>query len=611
MKRIYSIGCIAAITFAAAFLQGCNGLVNIENVDEINTEVTVAPGTEITVLNEKTFTLKDLISADGSNGTVTVSAEGEYAITYNLEPQTLGDGFTFDASQFALNFSGNKNTAITLTEAKIPANAPLEYNEEDKAALAAAIPGIDIDFFESLLSQDFSFVFDLDSSIGDFPKLISKFRKADLSGGISFRLVPAGIPFTKLVFKKGTSITFPEFMQFSACDNPDFTLSGNNVITAGKDVDVIVGQGLSIGLTLKALDFPNGISTANGLNLSGNVSVNGKIAINPADFNGSKKEVVLGSHKAVVVSEDTPLTAFVIGYEYAAEKVQLANATICLSKDALPSFDAGNFGFDIDGLPDFLSDSDAHVELSDVKVNLQVESALPFDFGLKTNLVAMTGSTVNHNIAIGPLNFPAFKKTSYTIDDPELGKILSPLPTRVEARDFDIIFYDSQWITVESGKNYGGTFSVGFEAPVSFTADTRLSLGIDEEFDVNLGKTGDIIKGETPVDISLTAVNTIPLNFGIEVQALDASKNAIPGVKAHFDKVAAGSLGNAQTTDVKISFTLPANSSIIKGIGLKMNAYSDKDFAGIPLNEKQSITVKNVKVGLPQGITTDLKDIVK
>jgi len=611
MKKNYSIGCIAAIAVAAAFLQGCNGLVNIENVDQINTEVTLAPGTEITVLNEKSFTLKDLISTAGSNGTVTVSAEGEYAITYNLEPQTLGGGFSFDASQFAMNFSDKKDMAISLTEAKIPANAPLEYDEEDKAALVAAIPGIDIDFFESLLSQDFNFVFDLNSSIKDFPNLISKFRKADLSGSITFSLVPAGIPFNKLVFKKGTSITFPDFMQFSACNNDNFTLSGNNVITANKDVDVILGQGLSVALTLKALDFPNGISTANGLNLSGLVAVNGKIAIDPADFNGSKKNVVLGSHQAVVVSEDTPLTAFVIGYEYSAEKVQLENATISLSNDALPSFDAGEFGFDIEGLPDFLSDADARIEFSDVKINLQVVSELPFDFGLKTNLVALTGSTVNHNIAIGPLNIPSFKETTYTIDDSELGKILSPLPTRIEARDFDIIFDESQWITVESGKNYGGTFAVGFEAPVSFTADTRLSLGIDEEFDVNLGKTGDVIKGETPVSITLTAVNTIPLNFGLEIQALDASKNAIPGVKASFDKVAAGSLLKASTTDVKISFTLPANSSVIKGIGLKMSAYSDKDYAGIPLNEKQSITVKNVKVALPEGITTDLKDIVK
>lgn len=611
MKKIYSIGCIAALLSAAAAVQGCSNLVNIENVDEINTEITVAPGTEVTVLKEKTFTLKDLIESDGSNGTVTVSSEGDYSISYNLEPQSLGDGFSFESSQFALNFSDKKDMAISLTEAKIPANTPLEYDEADKAALVAALPGVNVDFFESLLSQDFDFVFDLDSSIGDFPKLISDFRKADLSGTLTFKLVPSGIPFTKLVFKKGTAISFPEFLQFSACSNSDFTLSGNNVITANKDVDVEIDKGLSIGLTLKSLEFPNGISTANGLDLKGQVSVIGKIAIDPADFRGNRKEVVLGTHKAVVVSEETPLTAFIIGYEYAAEKIGLQNVSIRLSKNALPSFDAGSFGFDISGLPDFLSDANAKIELSDVKVKLDVDSALPFDFSLKTNLVALTGNTINHNIAIGPIDFPAFKRTTHVVDDPELGKILSPIPTRIEARDFDILFDDSKWITVESGRNYGGTFAVAFETPVSFTADTRLSLGIDESFDVDLGKTGDIIKGETPVDITLKAVNSIPLNFAIEVQALDASKNAIPGVKADFDKVAAGSLSNATTTDVKLSFTLPANSNIIKGIGLKMTAYSDKDFAGTPLNEKQSITVKDVKLGLPKGVTTDLKDLVK
>lgn len=617
---------LSSLSLAAFLFQGCEGLVNIDEVTDINTEVTVAPGTEVTVLSEKSFTLKDLVTS-GADGKLTVTSEGEYKISYNLEPQSIGDGFSFDASKFALNVNNSFNQSMSLSQATIPAKTPISYNEADKTAVEAYFStfasGVDIAFFESLLSQNYKFNFDIDFSIPGFPELIKTFKKADLEGNFTFNLVPAGIPFQKFIFKQGTRIVLPSFLKFSSCNNADFTLQNGNLLVANKDVDVPMGTGLSFTLALQALDMGDGVATNGSLALVGNVAVDGTISINPEDFNGETIEVDLasypaiavlltgeGSHKIVMVKEDTALGNFTVSCAYSAANVALKNATVQLSKDAIPSFD-GNFGFDVGGLPEFLSGSDANVELAEVKVVMDVNNGLPFGFGLSANLVALSGSTVNHDVKIGPLDFPASKETIHTVDNPELGKILSPIPTRIEARNFDIVFDDSQWITAEAGKNYSGTFAVGFEAPISFTANTRLSLGIDESFDVDLGKTGDIIKGETPVEIRFTAINSIPLNFGIEVEALDASKKAIPGVTGKFDKVAAGSLKNPATTEVSISFTLPSDSKIIKGIGLKMNAYSDDSCAGERLNQNQSVTVKGVTLKLPKGITTDLKDIIK
>ena len=38
MKKIYSIGCIASLLFAAALAQSCDGLVEIDEVKEISAE---------------------------------------------------------------------------------------------------------------------------------------------------------------------------------------------------------------------------------------------------------------------------------------------------------------------------------------------------------------------------------------------------------------------------------------------------------------------------------------------------------------------------------------------------------------------------------------------
>ena len=609
---------LAAAAFAAASAVTSCGLVDIEDIDKINTEITLAPGTEFPIISEKTFTLKELISADASGGTFSISEDGEYSISYSLDPKTVG-GFTLDAGKFKLNASGSFNEAVSLTEAEIPANTPLvNFDSGDAAAKSAleaylALQGISVnlDFFQNMLSQEFKLGSEIDFSIADFPGQIKTFKKADLDGSISFSLVPAGIPFKQFTLKQGASFTFPEFFVFNSCSNTDFEISGGHVLVAKKDVAVPFGTGLSFVLGLQSLDGGNGISAGGNLALKGAVAVDGNISIDPADFTGDTSGVSYLGYEFTLVKDATSLGNLTVACNYTAADVTLKNATVQLSKDALPSFD-GDFGFDVDKLPAFLSDSDANIELAEVRVNLDLDSSLPFDFNLKAQLAALTGTTENHKVNIGPLDFPANRKTHYTIDDEELGKILSPVPTRVEARNFEIGFDESQWITVESGQEYGGTFAVGVEAPISFTANTRLTLGVDENFDVDLGVAGDVIKGETPVEIKFTAKNSIPLNFAIEVEALDASKKAIPGVKSSLNSpVGAGSLQSPTTTDVVVSITLPADSKIIKGIGLKMSAYTDDVFAGTRLNQNQSITLKDVKAGLPNGIKTDVKDLLK
>lgn len=642
MKHYHHLA-LVALSIAALLPQAC-GLIEVEEVNSIDTTSTLGKGTEVPVFAEKSFTLKDFISTDNTGGIISVGVDGEYRISYNMDKQSLGDGFSFDASQFALNVNNSFNQSMSLSEAKIPARTPISYNEADKAAvelyLQSFASGVDIEFFQSLLSQQYKFNFDIDFSINNFPELIKSFQRADLDGSFTFTLVPAGIPFNKFVFNKGTEISFPPFLKFSQCSNADFTLTDGHKLIANKDVNVPMGTGLSFTLQLQALDMGNGVQTNKSLGLVGAVAVDGTISINPEDFNGATQEINLsdypvvaamltgdGPHTIVMVKEDNALGAFTVSCNYSASNVALKNATIQINKDKIPAFDAGNnSGFDISGVPEMFSGEGANVKLSDVQVVMTVDSQLPFQFDLNADLKAKTGNTVNHEYALGPLTFAANSETTYSIGThadgtegdviykhvPDLGGILSPVPTRIEADNFNISFDDTQWLTVESGKTYGGTFQVGVEAPVAFTADTKVTLGIGiPDVDLDLSLAGEYIKGETTAVIKMQAINEIPLNFGVDVIAKDADKKKIDGVKVSLNKdIAAGTLQNPTTTDVEITIILPANSKLIKSVGFEMSAYSNDAFAGTKLNQNQSITLKNVKFSLPNGITTDLKDIV-
>ena len=642
MKK-FSLLTFAALCSAALLPQSCS-LFNIEQVDDINMDATLGKGTEVTVVAEKKITLGDFLdfgSGSGANGIIKVSAEGEYSIEYNLEPQSIGNGFTFDASAFALNVSNSFNKTMSLSEATIPAHTPISYNPADKSAVEAYFQnftsGVDIAFFESLLSQEYKFNFNVDFTIPGFPELIKTFKKADLDGNFVLTLVPAGIPFNKFVFKKDTEISFPAFLKFSSCSNQDFTIVDGYKLVANKDVDVPIGTGLSFTLALQSLDMGNGVATSGSLALLGDVAVNGTISINPADFNGQTEEIDLasypvltsllsgeGSHNIVMVKENTSLGNFIVTCNYSASNVALKDATIQLSKDAIPAFD-GNYGFDVGSLPKELSADGNTVELSDVQVNISVNSTLPFDFDLSAKLDAIG----NRQYSLGPLSFAADSETKYVLGDfdkdetvnginykkvADLGKILSPIPSRIEVKDFAIDYDESQWITVESGENYGGTFVAGVKAPVSFTSNTSLSLGYEmNDLDVDLSVAGDFIKGDTRAVIKLQAINEIPFKFGLTVTAQDADKKPISGVTItpQVIEIAAGKLGQPATTNPEISIVFPSGSKIIKSISIDFTATVDSEHAGTPLNKNQSLTLKNVKLSLPDGVTMDLGKSLK
>ncbi|MBR6306575.1 MAG: hypothetical protein IKR38_07370, partial [Bacteroidales bacterium] len=195
-----------------------------------------------------------------------------------------------------------------------------------------------------------------------------------------------------------------------------------------------------------------------------------------------------------------------------------------------------------------------------------------------------------------------------------LGQILNPVPSRIEVKDFEISFDENQWITVESGKNYGGSFQAGVKAPIAFTQATSLSLGYEmNDLDVDLSVAGDFLKGDTKAVIKLQAINEIPFKFGLSISALDADKKPIEGVKITPDviEIGAGTIAKPETSTPEITIVLPSGSKLIKGISIKFNATVDSDHAGEPLNKNQSLTLKNVRLSLPDGITMDIKDVVK
>lgn len=659
MKTNYSLGSIAAILAFAAFAQSCDGLVEVDEVNSINTESTVLKGTEVTLLSKpETRTLGELISS-GSGGVLGVNAQGDYVISIDLvENQEIGAGFSFDANSFALNVNGNENTNISISEnSVIPADTPISYLQSDKDIVAKYLKEVknstvDIDFFESLLSPAVDFEFDIDFSIDNFPELIKSFQKADLEGNISFKLEPTGtIPFSKFAFCQGFEIAFPSFLKFSSCDNKDFDLKDGNKLVANKDVALELGKDLRFNLALASLDLGDGAQTSGRLALEDKVTVKGTASLDTSDFTGDTENLdltadatiaaILGlpfqesGHVVTTVKNDTPVGSLSIAADYATNNVKIKSATVKISEDALPAFDTDDYKFELGDLKDveFLNGADVNIGLTDIQVNIAVESTLPFDFGLAANLSAVSDKGTK-NYQFSGLDFAANAKTVYSLGTkadgvsgnviykniPGIGNILNPLPSRVEVNDFKVTLPKADdWVTAEAGKNYGGLFSASLEAPVAFTADTKVTLDLNiDDVDVDLEQVSGYLKGDTKAILKVVAENEIPLNFDLALAIKDADGKEIEGVEVKNnltgDKnitIAAGATGNPTTSNLEIKIVLPANSSMIKKLGFDASAYCDNIHEGARLNPNQKITLKDAKLSFPDGITTDIKDLVK
>ena len=636
---------IACIALALPVLiQGCapDKKYNLEDMDS---EITVLKGISMPLPNLQEIKLGDLIKIDASSGDVlSINAAGEYVVSFSMEPSDI-KGFSIEADALTLSTNGGSSTPQSIGEyTSIPANTPLDYDSADRDALAAYLDGIgyvaDMDMLQKqdFLTQNIDYSFDADFTIDDFPKEVSAIKSADITGSINLKILPDGIPFSKLLLRAGSKIVFPDFIRLSDCSNSSFTIQGDShTLLANADIIIPVGTGLELDVAVIGLYFgENGVAPSAGkLPLQSSVKIeDGKITLDPMDFTGATKVVNYPKNPSTaptvldgsvtVVESDTPITDFTFGYSYTVGINSVSSVILKLSDDAAPSFDS-TYGFDIQGLPDILTGADVKIELAELQLELGVDSKLPFNFDLSGKLQALdaSGPISGREYPIGPLTFKKESKTTYSLGEKadgeadgviykhvqDLGKILSPLPTRVEANNFAITF-PKDWLEIPTGKQYGAQMEVSLDAPLSFTAGTALSLGID--LDVNLDMTS-LGKGLPNVEavLEFKAANTVPLSFGVTATALDEDKNGINSVTSTIDgDIKAGKIGAPSSNDIKITLSLDPSKKV-SAIRIGLDASSNAEVAGTRLNKDQGITLTDLHITLPNGVTADIKELTQ
>lgn len=288
-----------------------------------------------------------------------------------------------------------------------------------------------------------------------------------------------------------------------------------------------------------------------------------------------------------------------------------------------PKINISETKFDINDIPDFLSDPENHLDLSNPQVTLSITNNSPLPITLNGRLTSYSKGNEIAEVGIGesygtaPIIAHANGTTDIIISRapvsgaadnivvPELSTLLNTIPDLISFHDAvsKAVPQVSEFIL---GSTY--TFDCDYTAviPLAFGDAMQLHYShIDDNWDEDLEK----YNFNTAV-VTADVVNTIPLDMTPDAVALDAHGNDYTTIDVDVDgTVSAGTIAQPSVTQLKITLkSTGKNISGLDGVKLLFYATANDSFTGTNLNKNQAVKFENIKITLKGGVLVDLNN---
>lgn len=288
-----------------------------------------------------------------------------------------------------------------------------------------------------------------------------------------------------------------------------------------------------------------------------------------------------------------------------------------------PKINISETKFDINDIPDFLSDPENHLDLSNPQVTLSITNNSPLPITLNGRLTSYSKGNEIAEVGIGESygTAPVIAHANGTTDIiisrapvagaadnivvPELSTLLNTIPDLISFHDAvsKAVPRVSEFIL---GSTY--TFDCDYTAviPLAFGDAMQLHYShIDDNWDEDLEK----YNFNTAV-VTADVVNTIPLDMTPDAVALDAHGNDYTTIDVDVDgTVSAGTIAQPSVTQLKITLkSTGKNIDGLDGIKLLFHATANDSFTGTNLNKEQSVKFENIKITLKGGVLVDLNN---
>jgi len=566
----------------AALVSCVNPEYDLERI-EVD-EIALLKGAVLPLGSTEPFYLKNLLSSEDMGDDMPLSCDEDGNYLFKLEHQHLEQ--LFSVPDF--RFEGYDEDHPHETTCSYPIVVP------DPATLPA---GVTLPEKTEPIAFD-NIEFDVELDQPGLPVQIVDVRYADVTTHIviKFSFDQSSIPFSRIMITEGTSIQFPEWVVLG--EAPEGFVKNGNKLSASADFPIYPAQS-EIDIPMDAMDFtklPEGQGVSNGvLHVDDHVVVSGKVYVYSADCQE------YGQFYPIITSylHMDPMTI-----EYAEAKVDVSD---------LAHIDDQEIA--IEGLPDMFTGDNVVLDLSGIRVNLDIRSSFPIsgDFCVDLCTIKNGMDLPLWNATIGPVSIPAaadgFQTVSYSLSETGTGAPEGYVDLAVEGLDSILKDMPDKFVISNAGletdgygrivpaKNYEIDLDYDLIAPLAFGEDLKF---VYQEDIMDLGVSVadvDVAKAQ----LKFNVVSTIPLSFELSAQALDASGNVLSHIRAELDSdVRAGSLNNPSNTPVVLTLI---NEGVLEfdGIRLMLGASAGSDNAA--LNENQSLQLTDLALVLPEGIS--------
>lgn len=300
----------------------------------------------------------------------------------------------------------------------------------------------------------------------------------------------------------------------------------------------------------------------------------------------------------------------------------------------------------IKNLPDFLTDNDVSADLHNPQIYLNINNETPVEVNFKARLIAKKGNDTTAVISLGTnRDKNSYKKGTSIRLKPNKNNVicLCPHPEEIQMSSIDmdtirvaslpsliksipdtikveVDDYSAQVIQeyceVQLGEEFNVTTDYTINAPLEFGSEFNISYN-----DTISGWSENIEDFEMKeVEVSLNAVNAIPLNLKLSATAIDVNGNEMPDIEVSVSDpnkegtgedayIVAGSLEEKKTTSLIITLRTKDGVSRIKnldGLILSLKGYADPANDEQILNKNQTLKLDDLKLRIKGGVTLDL-----
>lgn len=274
----------------------------------------------------------------------------------------------------------------------------------------------------------------------------------------------------------------------------------------------------------------------------------------------------------------------------------------------------------IDDLPDFLSDNNVVLDLTDPRIYITLTNPSPVSVDVNATLKSYKNNISQGTAALENINIPK-NCENYIIcvnqnkdrwDDTDnmmyvkvdnMSDLIKNIPDRIEITDV-VTRVEQEEVTIDLNRNYTIITDYKVDTPLQFGPDTNIEY--TETID---GWDADLEDMEFDrVEASMNVINEIPLGVRMTAKAIDVDGNVLENVKVDMDvEIKAGAIG--APTEQNVKFTLTTDDGKIAGLdGIEISVVAsvDNSVSDVTLNENQTMQFTEIKLKLIGGITMDL-----